>query len=368
MVLNLDRIAVDPHFRSYWIQRNITWTRQFRAAASDLYVESARFREERVLLPNSAPAANANLNLAPLAALLPPSTGVYRVVATQDPSVAIAAIQEGLLGSYTAPPTDPELAPDPSLQAAQAGSAGDLETRIDTPPPVSPSASTDGLAQVFQSAGIDAVLTASSAQTPAEQDGLWVPIHSAVVLHTTSSATPQALASALQQTLRGSLTTASIGINFQSAEIEGAAIYALTGPRPLFFAMSSTRAQGNLVLLTDDRTLLAELLHNLAVGSPEKSPTPATLLAVFNHSSQRAPYLRLTSLIDGTNNPTHDSRNIAAPGRDGEPPSVVSTPTFFSRNLGSLSDTFSNLLSERVVERTVGSNLRQTVTYVWQTP
>ena len=36
MVLNLDRIAVDPHFRSYWIQRNITWTSQFRAAAADL--------------------------------------------------------------------------------------------------------------------------------------------------------------------------------------------------------------------------------------------------------------------------------------------------------------------------------------------
>jgi hypothetical protein len=372
MVLNLDRIAVDPHFRSYWIQRNITWTRQFRAAAADLYVESARFREERVLLPNStqAPTANmnANLNLAPLAALVPPATGVYRVIATQDPSVAIAAIQEKLLGSYTAPPTDPEYAPDPDLQTPQAGSNGDFETRIDMPPPISASGSTDGLAQVFQSIGVDAVLTLSSANIPAEQGGLWVPIRSAVVLHASSPATPQTLAAALQQTLRGSLTTASIGINFQPTESDaaGTTIYALTGPRPLFFAISSTPTQGNLVLLADDRTLLSELLHNLAISSPDKTTAPATSIAVFHHSSQRAPYLRLTSLIDGANTQTHDSRNTAAPSPNGEI-GVASTPSFFARNLGSLSDTFANLQSERVVERMSDSNLRQTVTYIWQT-
>ena len=367
MVLNLDRIAVDPHFRSYWIQRNITWTRQFRAAASDLYIEPTRFREERVLLPNSTQAATANLNLAPLAALAPPSSGVFRVVATQDPSVAITAIQEGLLGSYTAPPPDPEYAPDPSLNAPRAGSVDDLETRIDTLPPVSASASTDGLAQVFQSVGIDAVLTVSSAQTPVEKDGLWIPIHSAVVLHAAGPANPQTLASALQQTLRGSLTTASIGINFQPSDIAGATIYALTGPRPLFFAISSTPAQGNLVLLADDQALLSELLHNLAAGLSEKTATPATLIAVFNHSNQRAPYLRLTSLIDGTNNQARESRNAAAIAPNGTV-GVASTPTFFSRNLGSLSDAFANLQSERVVERTIDSNLRQTVTYIWKTP
>ena len=47
---------------------------------------------------------------------------------------------------------------------------------------------------------------------------------------------------------------------------------------------------------------------------------------------------------------------------------VTAAPTFFSRNIGSLSDTFANLQSERVVERNVGSNLRQTITYMWETP
>ena len=182
-----------------------------------------------------------------------------------------------------------------------------------------------------------------------------------------SPANPQTLASALQQTLRGSLTIASIGINFQPSDVAGTAIYALTGPRPLFFAISSTPTQGNLVLLADDQALLSELLHNLAAGLSEKTATPATLIAVFNHSNQRAPYLRLTSLIDGTNNQARESRNAAAIAPNGTV-GVASAPTFFSRNLGSLSDAFANLQSERVVERTVDSNLRQTVTYIWKTP
>jgi hypothetical protein len=363
MVLNLDRIADDPHFRSYWIQRNITWTRQFRAAASDLYAERSQFREERVLLPKSAQGEVANANLGVLAALAPASTGVLRIVATQDPSVAVTAIQEKLLGSFTASPRDPEYAPDPDLEGPQSGSTSDLETRIDALPPVSPSASTEGLAQLFRSADIDAVLTLSSAQMPAEQDGLWVPIHSAVVLHTANPTDAQALASALQQTLRGSLTTANIGINFVGAS--GSAIYALTGPRPLFFAVAATPARGNLVLLADDQPLLSELLHNLAGVSP--TPTAATLIAVFNHSTQRGPYLRLTSLIDGTNNKPFDSRGTAAMGPNGRV-AVLSPPTFFSGNLGSLSNTFDDLQSERVVERSLNSNLRQTVTYVWQAP
>jgi hypothetical protein len=123
------------------------------------------------------------------------------------------------------------------------------------------------------------------------------------------------------------------------------------------------------VLLSDDSSLLSELLlHNFGPSSPDKTTTPATSIAVFNHSSQRASYMRLTSLIDGTNNQARDSRNRALPGRNGEPLSVASTPTFFSRNIGSLSDAFASLQSERVVERTVDSNLRQTVTYTWGTP
>ena len=366
MVLNLDRIAVDPHFRSYWIQRNITWTRQFRAAASDLYIESARFREERVLLPKSPETEIAAISLAPLAALAPPSTGVYRVVATHDPTVAVTAIQEKLLGSYTAPPPDPGYAPDPSLETPQSASASDLETRIDTLPPVSPSASTDGLAQVIQTSGLDAVLTLSSAQTPVEQDGLWVPIHSAVVLHASSPANPQALASALQQTLRGSLTTATIGINFQTTD---ESIYALTGPRPLFFALSSTPAQGNLILSSPRRSVAAR-------------GTPAQCNRQFagQNTNPRHADCRLQSLQPTRSLPPSylAHRRHQQPGAPihAQPPHNPSRPEWSALSQlppsspliyhqRSLSDAVARLQSERVVERNVDSNHRQTVTYVW---
>jgi hypothetical protein len=365
MVLNLDLIAADPHFESYWIQRNITWIRQFRAAASDLYLEPTRFREERALIPKSPEPEAANPpDIAALAALAPPSTGVFRVVATQDTSVAVTAIQEKLLGSYSAAPSNAEDAPDPGLEPPRSGSADDLETRIDTPPPVSPGASFDGLIHIFQSASLDAVLTLSSAQSPLEEGSLWVPIHSAVVLHSTNPADPQALASALQQTLRGSLTTANIGIALVQSDEAATKIYAITGPRPLLLAVSSTPTSGNLILLADDKPLILELLRNLAINPPKEAGAPANLIAAFNHASQRAPFVRLTSLLDGTNNQAPDVSANSPGGNTGN----AAPPIFFSHNMRSLSDTFAALASERVVESTVGLNLHQTVTYDWENP
>ena len=367
MVLNLDRIARDPHFRSYWVQRNITWTRQFRAAASDLYIDSAaRFREERVLIPKSPLDGPVGVDLASLAALAPPRAGVFRAAATQDPAVAIAALQDKLIGSSAATQFKPEAAPGPDLAAPESVSASDLETRSDTPTPDDGSASTDSLAQVLRSASLDAVLTVSSAHMPAE-GGLWVPVHSAVVLQTAVPVDPQRLASALQETLRGSLTAGNLGIRFKPGTPGGAAVQALTGPRPLFLAITADDLHRNLVLLADDQASLTELLRRRAdtqrsVGPPQKAP--ASLIAVFNHASQRAAYLRLTSLIDGTHL-SRDSGGTAAPSRaDG----ADSAPAFFSRNIGSLSDTFAELESEQVVEGVVDSNLRQTVTYSWKTP
>jgi hypothetical protein len=366
MVLNLDRIAVDPHFRTYWIQRNITWTRQFRAAASDLYIERTRFREERVLLPKSAEAEPAKLDLDTLATIVPPSTGVFRIMATRDASVAVAAIQEKLLGVKPDPGIDPNDAPNPVIEAPPNGSASDLETRIDMPPLEPSAAKTDKLGQVFQAMDLDAVLTLSSAETPANKDGLWVPIHSAVVLHAGVPVNPQALAIALQQSLQGSLTTANIGTGFQPTNVYGTTIYALTGPRPFFFAAASTPASGNLVLFADDQNLLSAILSRRPTRTNEKA-NPAVMIGVFNHTSQRVPYAQLTALIDGTNNSAHNSRDVETSGSNGDV-SVESTPDFFSRNIGSLSTTFAHLQSEQVVERVIDGNRRQTVTYTWHNP
>ena len=355
MVLNLERIAVDPHFRSYWIQRNVSWTKQFRAAASDLYVGAKEFREERVLLPKDAAAEPAMLKLGGLAELAPASSGVYRVVATQDAAVAVEAVQEKLLGGGVVAGDDGKTAPDPSVEAPQSGSANDLETRIDAVPAVSAGASTEGLKKLLDADGLDAMLTVSSAEMPAEKDGLWVPIHSAVVLHLGSAAKEDAVGAALQEMLRGELTTAGIGIGFQGSTVAGVGIHSLTGPRHLYFALSNTAVRGNLILIADDQGLLAEMLRRVG-DSSSGGDEAATSIAVFHPASQREPYLRLTSLIDGTQ---------GKPRSPGKAAGESGAPAFFSQDVGSLSDTFAELESERVVERVVDSNVRQTVTYTW---
>lgn len=350
MVLNLDRIVPLPAFRTYWVQQNITQMKQYRAAVSDLYRDPAQFHEERALLLKSPDATPDQAPLASLASLAP-TAGVFRAAATHDPALAIAALEEKLLGRATLAQIPSKSAADPTLDPARSGSATDLETYIDTPPPIPATFSNQAFTQAIQAANLDAVLTYSTALPPSTPSGLWIPIHSAVVLQASAQWTPQTLAAALQQSLRGDLTTATLGIDFHSSTISGQTVYALTGPKHLFFAVHN-----NLWLLTDDQPLLLTLLHQSTLPAPT-NPVPATLLAGFDHTSQRAPYARLTSLVDGTNQP----RTTAKPAPD-------ATPAYFSQTLRSLSDSFATLASEHFAEHREGPILRQTVTYQWQRP
>jgi hypothetical protein len=74
-------------------------------------------------------------------------------------------------------------------------------------------------------------------------------------------------------------------------------------------------------------------------------------MAAFNHSAQRAPFHRLTALIDGTNLQSRDSKAV---------------PQFFSGSIRSLSDSFAPLASEHFLERRDGPLIRQTALYQWQ--
>ena len=340
MVLNLDRLVRSPYFRSYWVQQNITEMKQYRAAVSDLYIHRGKFEDQRALLFKSPPEATPHpTHLDSLAALAPPGA-VYRATATQDPAAAITALEEKLLGRETLAHTPEEDAPDPTLTAPQAGSAAqyknDLDTRIDTPPPVSATFSNQPLTQAIQTAGLEAILTVSSAVLPDQKTTLWVPIHSAVVLRAARPWDAQTLAAALQQSLRGTLTAGNLGIAFTPSADQ---TYTLNGPKPLLFAIRQ-----NDLFLADSQAMLTQLL------TPHPAladPTNATLITGFDHTAQRPPYLRLTALIDGS--------NVTRPD----------PPAFFSGNLGSLSQAFQALQSERFTQFPEGPILRQTVTYTF---
>ncbi len=351
MVLNLDRIVPTPYFRSYWIQGNVSEFKGYRSAVSDLYRDRTPagtvFREERTLLPEQPAPGNADPDLASLAALAPPGTGVFRAQASTDPHAAVTLLNEKLLTHATDLSTHATSAPDPSLVPTLAGDASDLETRIDTPAPVSVSASADALTHLLGSSGLEAMLTCDTASNA---PGVWLPIHSAVVFRTARPLSPAKLADALQQALRGSLTASTLGIELHPTP-ENPAIFTLSGPKPLFLTQT-TSPSGALTLFADDLPTLTALLTRASSAHPQ--PTPATLLAGFSHATKRAPYARLASLIDG---PATDD---ATPGQPG------TAPAFFSGNLRSLSDSFARLQSQRVLVRHQGAGLHQTVTYQWQ--
>jgi len=392
MVLNLDRMVGQPYFRTYWVQDNLTAMAQYRSAVSDLYPYPGQFHEERVLLPKSADDAGEQAYLGTLTGIVP-ATGVYRAVATANPDDAVTALEEKLLGRITLAKVSETNAPDPSLEAPQSGSSsassGDLEVRIDAPAPVTPAVSNRALADTLKAAGLDAMLTWSSAQSPSTPAGLWVPIHSAVALEASTPWSPQTLQSALQQSLRGSLTTSNLGIEFTAETVPNQApaqtIYALTGPKPLFFATltinspSTSPTPVNLCLLADDRPLLLSLLtraHELTQTEARGGPGLSTLIAGFDHTSQRAPFARLTTLVDGTNQPRREPVAEIPPAQGSGPfppppplpPPPPGQPAFFSGDMRSLSDSFATLASEHFVERREGPILRQTVLYQWQTP
>lgn len=353
MVLDLERIVPTPYFRSYWVQQNITEFKGYRSAVSDLYREhttaGTRFREERTILPETGHEPITGQDLAPLAALVPPGTGVFRVQGTADAEAAVATLDEKLISKAVDPSTPSTEAPDPDLTPTLAGDPSDLETRIDTPTPVAASSSSEALIALVNRSGLQATLTLDTAS---DTHGPWLPIHTAVVFRTARPLPPDTLAAALQQLLRGTLTASSLGIELRPTPANPA-ILTLSGPKAIFLTRTDGPG-GPLTIFSDDLLTLTALLTRTAAPSP--SPVIASFLGGFDHTSQRAPFARLSTLIDSSAGQTAAS---------GGTPDVPSTPPFFSGNIRSLSETFSRLQSEHVLISNQGPNIHQTVTYQW---
>ena len=398
MVLNLDRISHDPHFETYWIQRNVTWVRQFRSAAADLYVEAGRFREERALVRQTAVTPPADPGLAALASLAPADAGLVRASASGDAAAAAATLGEKLLGSASLPAATGSSAPDPDLSTPSAGYAEDLEVRIDATPVPSSSASLRPLQAAIGSAGLDAVMTVGSVTGGADAGSAWVHTHAAMALHSVRAWDAAGISTALQAALGSRLTAGELGTRFRTESSVGGTLYVLDGPKPLLFAVSSTPAYGHLLLLADQRALMLALLANVA-KPPPTSEGPVSMLASFRHATLREPSQHLFAFLDaaktagGDHGGTADAGDQAdgAAGADAETggssadqaeadssdnpatqtagpvPGDATTPAApsFLSNVGSLSDVFQQLKSEQIVERPTETVLRQSVVYVW---
>lgn len=366
MTLNLEKIVPTPYFRSYWVQQNITQMKQYRGALADLYLGGDAFREERVLLPKSATDADSSLpDLRALTGLLPQRAGVYRAQTLPSVENAVDALNEALLQRGTDSYVDRRTAPDADLKIAEAGNAGDLESRIDTAPLEHPAQGAElaAVRQTLSGAELQGMMTVR--RTGEAGEGIWVPFQSAMVLSSAKDWDVTAVETALKQVLNARLTSGGLGLLWKPVTSPEGGYFEISDVRPLVLAV-----HGRVCIVADDAGLMREMLAAGSKGASEygAEAARATMIAGVDLTQERSAFARWTKLVDSS------TGGQAAPGAgqtgqteqaeqaDGSP----HEPAFFSENIRSLADAFAALDKEKIVERRDGTLTRQVVTYTWR--
>jgi len=359
MLLDLQTITANPSFRTYWIQQNVSETRRYRAAVVDLFRDAHSFREERVLLPNTPSDVPSQPDLAGIESLVPERASVYRAVATPEATAALSALDQKLLTRAVGTAPVGTSAPAANLTVAQAGSSSDLETRIDAVSlaPEPPAAANAPLLAMLQSADLSAMLTLDRSDPPAV-GGLFVPIHSAVVLQSANAWNTAQLQAALLASIRSHLTVDSIGLAWVPVSTAAGSYFSLGATHPFALFVDGTTA-----ILANDGALMSEILARRGTAAP--APQPASYIGAFRHTQERPGFRRLSASLAHAASPKR-----AGPSDDDAAPVnevVGEVPDFFAGSVGSLSDSFRALATERIVERRDGPLTRQTVVYTWST-
>ncbi|MBV9072552.1 MAG: hypothetical protein JOZ10_02875 [Acidobacteria bacterium] len=342
MVIHLEEVAKTPHFRSYWIQQNVTAMRSYRSGVSDLSRAPDEYREDRVLLAKKDFPTVDDKTIASLAQLAPASTGYFSAEAAPKPEEIARMIEQEILVPREGAVPPSQIAPGVSLRDGTTGSATDLEQRIDVAPPAAHTNAAGGKA--LQSAIADNAPLAMLKVKRSESmpDGVFVRLNSAIVLVSSANWDENKIRQAVQRALGPSLTASSLGREWQTTGAAGRPYAELNGLLPI-----ALTARGPYLFLSNDSALLQELLGRLPQNSTPHNP--AVYVAEFNHSQERQNFYHLTSLLD------KPSRSATGTER---------SPEFFSDNLESLSRSLGqNVVRESIEISRTGSIERQTVRY-----
>ncbi len=349
MVLNPEKIVPSPYFRTYWVQQNITDLSQYSAAVSDLFRSGRQYREERVLLRKAPATAASSADgleaAADLVRLVPDSAGVYEAKANPSADSCLDLVETKLLAPHLGPAPPSQIAPQVQLTSGETGGGSDLETRIDQPPtqrPVTPQ-NTTALKELLDKTQLLASLQVQS--TERDNAGVFVRIHSAVVLAASSDWNEASVHSALAEFVRPGLTASQLGVTWQ----QKSGYQEFDGLWPL---VASVR--GKYLLLSDDPNLIAAMLSNFNRKSDVK---PVVFVAGLNHARERANFARFSDVVDRP--------NLRQSNFPGNPPGMEREPQFFSENMASLSATLAGVSAERITVRAEGDRILQTVTYEW---
>ena len=340
MALDLEKLAPNGYFRTYWVQQNITDLSQYSAAVTDLFRSSHQYREERVLIrkkePEKAESTDGLAAAAELTRLVPGDAGLYIAVANPTADSCFALLETKLLAPHLGAAPASQIAPQVQLTSGEQGGGSDLETRIDQAPAERPLAaqSASALKDLLNKTPMLASLQVQS--TERDKAGVFVRMHSALVLQAVSDWNESGVESALVDFMRPGFTASQLGVGWQQKP----GYQELDGLWPL-----AASVRGQYLVVSDEPALLESLLANFGSKSDRK---PALLLAGFNHARERNDFTRFVNLVDRAN----------LGGTDRQ-------PQFFSGNMASLSSTLAAVSAESVEVRGEGSKVRQTVTYEW---
>jgi len=345
MVIHLDEVAKTPHFRTYWIQQNITAMHAYQAAVIDLYRSPGEYREERVLLrKHSEDAANHEGDAAQLAQLVPPEAGYFSSEAMPPVADVIATIEQKILTPRNGPAPPSQTAPTVSLGEGTTGSETSLEERIDVPPSMQQMASSgnEEFKQMINRNPPTVMLRVHRSELM--PDGIFVRLGSTLVLLAANNWDENQVRSALQNIVAHDTTTTSLGARWKSVGGGPRAHFESDGLLPISLAV-----QGKYLVMSNDSGMMTAVLDRMQ--QRPSAVAPAIYIAGFQHKQERQNFQRLAALIDLPN------RNAAATERG---------PEFFSDDLASLSRTLAqNLASESVEIRRNGAIENQTVRYEW---
>ncbi len=357
MILNLEKIVPSPYFRSYWVQRNITEMKQYRAALCDLHRGAQSYQEDRVLLRKPGVTGNASGDVQSLLALAPTDAVFASAQASPDADRVVAEMRENVLDFKTMQMRATGFAPS-NVAAENAGSTAMLEERIDVAPViVKESDPYQPLRLLIAAAQPAAVLEAY--ETRSKTDDMFVGINRAIVVQSASPWNEEAMESSLAIALRPGLTTSQLGIEWKSHTGEHGKYTSLDGEIPISLAV-----RGNQLFLATSESLLQILLAPRTPSAPSQLGG-VTYAAVFNHSPhEQQAFRKIVNRLDAAGhggNAQKTSPEEDAAESDGQSP-------FFSRNIASMGRMLAHVVRESIEERDQGTQVTQKLIYEWQRP
>jgi hypothetical protein len=345
LVMDFTALSKSPHFRSHWIQHNVSLVRQYTSGISDLFLDASALREERLLfraVPSPAESAAYRQSLAETLRLVPEDAGFYRGWASPEPAELLALLTAKLLNPAVAQAErSPNVAPPAPSGARAVGSEADLDTRIDEPE------FTDGGGQLSPEA-LKTLLSADKMtavvqveETQPAADAVFIGTNRAVIIARQSPWDAAAVREAIRSAIENMWTTSRLGAGWTEINRGNVRYFALDGLVPLAVAV-----EGNRMIVANSPALIERMLSRTNAPVP---PNIGIYAAGFRHEREQHNFAVWMRQLD----------NVRAPANQ----SGAAPPEFLSHNLVSLSDTLSRVRSATIGVTEQGETMKQTVIY-----